>query len=69
MIDRKEVIKGLEEAKIVIERHVPVRYYTYAKQACSDAIELLKAQEYIDNFNAAIKVTQNVTEELEGVEM
>ena len=46
MIDRETVIKGLEEAKAVIEGHVPLRYYSYAKQACSDAIELLKADQF-----------------------
>lgn len=44
-MDRIEVVKGLEEAAKVIEEHVPTRYWSYAKQACFDAIALLKEQE------------------------
>lgn len=43
-MDRIKVRKGLEEAICVMDAHVPERYWGYARQACRDAIDLLKEQ-------------------------
>ena len=45
MTDITKIIKGLGEATAHIERRVSDRYIGYSKQACIDAIELLKEQQ------------------------
>lgn len=45
MADVEKVIKGLEEAHDIIEKHVPVRYWGYSTFACTDALALLKERE------------------------
>ena len=45
MLDREKVIKGLQEAVVVINDHVPVQYVGYTEAACLDAITLLRKQE------------------------
>ena len=45
MPDIEKVIKGLEEAHDIIEKHVPVRYWGYSTFACTDALALLKERE------------------------
>lgn len=44
MTDREKVIKGLYEAVVAINDHVPVEYVGYAEAACLDAITLLREQ-------------------------
>ena len=48
MIDRTKVIKELKEAEYVITKFVPERYWGYSRLACWDAIDLLKAQEPVE---------------------
>ena len=44
-VDREKVIKGLCEALVVMETHVPKRFWGYSVKAIQDALALLKAQE------------------------
>ena len=42
MCDMEKVIKGLTEALMIMEVHVPERYRGYSIEAIKDALALLK---------------------------